>query len=453
MYLEHFQLAEEPFSVTSNPRFLFLSKSHEEALAHLDYCIKFRKGFAAITGEIGTGKTTLLNTLITHLDQNFSVAFVYRSASSTEELMQYVFKDLGLPTELADRSSYLNCFNDYLLAEARAGRDVVLVIDEGQNLPVAVLEDLRLISNFETPDKKLVQIILAGQTELGDKLRQPELRQLNQRISIQYQVKPLNADETGSYIQHRLKTAKARQLDIFRPAAVKLIHQLSGGIPRVINQICDTALVRAAFLHKSVVDPGLVRAVVREDFQFRSMEGATGRRPLFNSVGGRRAALAGAGLALVCVAGLGGWWLGHRGEESMPAVVQAADATEPTAATPAGVLDPAVAERASTLQEEPAATAHEVTPAAAERQAVPRTPAVEAPPPAGETERVRVRLGDSFSRLALEHYGFSTWELMGLMQRHNPHIQNPNKILAGDWIELPALSDTLRSRLKTGQPF
>ncbi len=164
-YLEHFGLHREAFSVTSDPSFLFLSESHEEALAHLVFCVEMRKGFGALIGEIGTGKTTLLNELLTRLDEKYSVAFVYQSAATTLELMHHIFHDLSLPEPGPDKASYFEAFNSYLLKEDEAGRDVVLVIDEGQNLENEVLEDLRLISNFETPEKKLVQIILAGQSE------------------------------------------------------------------------------------------------------------------------------------------------------------------------------------------------------------------------------------------------------------------------------------------------
>jgi general secretion pathway protein A len=476
VYLEHFHLTEEPFSVTSDPRFLYLSQSHDEALAHLDYCIKFRKGFAAITGEIGTGKTTLLNTLISRLDEHYSVAFVYRSAATTEELMRYVFKDLGLPTDLADRASYLNRFNDYLLEQAQAGRDVVLVIDEGQNLPSSVLEDLRLISNFETPTTKLVQIILAGQTELAEKLQSPELRQLSQRISIQYKLKALNPDETGSYIQHRLKTANARQLDIFQAKAVKRIYQASGGVPRVINQICDTALVRAAYLRKSVVDVSVVNAVLREDFQFRVLPGTPTQASEPTPIQ-RWAVRAALGLAVIVVAGATGWWLGRQpvadgsgvrarvlaDDGARAELSNGAEPTEPRRqaseqqaypANAAGLSPQNVAERDARSQ----AIVSPASPVAVTRSdktlaTKPEAATATLPGEDANTTRVRVKAGDSMVELARRHYGFSTWELLNLLQRQNQQIENPNRILVGDWIVMPVLSDSAVSRLKAGQPF
>ncbi len=449
MYLDHFNLAEEPFSVTSDPRFLYLSQSHEEALAHLEYCVTQRKGFAAITGEVGTGKTTLLNTLITKLTAQHSVAFVYRSASSTEELMRYVFKDLHLDAPATDRATYLNLFNDYLLQQMQAGREVVLIIDEGQNLPVPVLEDLRLISNFEVPGRKLVQIILAGQSELGEKLRSPELRQLNQRIAIQFQLRALTLEETGHYIQHRLKVANARALDIFRSAAVKAVFQASGGVPRLINQICDTAMVRAAYQRKSTVDASMVRAVMKEDFQFRTTAGEREKSGLpFKWV-----ALAAA--ALVVVAGMAGWMAGRREptpERQDPGAMAAApDTTLTIAKATDGVTTPPT-------QGKESVTGTEV---------VDQTAAVaaeSATPPANGTDieknrhlevrgEVKVREGDSLVELARRRYGFSSWELLKALQNVNPQITNPNYILVGDTVILPAFDEQSLSRMRKGETF
>lgn len=454
MYLDHFNLAEEPFSVTSDPRFLYLSQSHEEALAHLEYCVAQRKGFAAITGEVGTGKTTLLNTLITRLTTRHSVAFVYRSASSTEELMRYVFKDLHLDTPATDRATYLNLFNDYLLQQMQEDREVVLIIDEGQNLPVPVLEDLRLISNFEVPGRKLVQIILAGQSELGEKLRSPELRQLNQRISIQFQLRALTLDETGHYIQHRLKVANARALDIFRSAAVKAVFQASEGVPRLINQICDTAMVRAAYQRKSTVDASMVRAVMKEDFQFRTTSG-DGGRPRFSL-----AWVATVALVLVLTAGAVGWLAGRRSpapsvETLAAAVVDSshhvgADSTHQEA-PPGLATRQELAEHPQSVEVDPQRRieANDEDPISkpSPNAAMDKARGLEA---RGE---VKVREGDSLVELARRRYGFSSWELLKALQEVNPQITNPNYILVGDTVVLPAFDDNALNRMRKGETF
>jgi len=446
VYLDHFNLAEEPFSVTSDPRFLYLSQSHEEALAHLEYCVSQRKGFAAITGEVGTGKTTLLNTLITKLTEVHAVAFVYRSASSTEELMRYVFKDLHLESPATDRATYLNMFNDYLLQQMQAGREVVLIIDEGQNLPIPVLEDLRLISNFEVPGRKLVQIILAGQSELGDKLRSPELRQLNQRIAIQFQLRALTLAETGHYIQHRLKVANARALDIFRSSAVKAVFQASGGVPRLINQICDTAMVRAAYQRKSTVDAAMVKAVMKEDFQFRSSAAGPEQK------GKTLQWLLAAALVLALGAGGAGWLLGRRdvGPQAGPVLAQSS--------VPAPTVDGEAAAD-SALQKKPVADGSSLspgvidTPAATETQQARGTSSGKVDFDKLSRDRVKVRSGDSLVELARRRYGFSSWELVKALQDVNPQIINPNHIMVGDDIVLPDFSDSTLRRMRGSETF
>ncbi len=473
MYLEHFGLAEEPFSVTSDPRFLFLSESHEEALAHLMYCVEYRKGFAAITGEIGTGKTMLLNTLISRLGERISVAFVYQSAGTTVELMRYVFKDLGLEADSFDKTDLLSRFNDYLIAEQNAGRDVVLVVDEAQNLAIEVLEDLRLISNFEAGNRKLIQIILAGQTELGIKLRLPELRQLNQRISIQFVLKALGAGETGSYIQHRLKIAGAQALDIFSPAAIKLIYGASSGVPRVINQICDTSMVRAAVLRKPVIEPAQVRHVLKEDFQFRGEAGAQG-----NTASSAKKSKFGlvAGVAVLLVLALGsGWLLGRTGHQVPGNSVLVEEAIAHEAANPVETV--AGIEPAPELQESVTLMTTEETPTAtyAVSKAAPAQSSLQ--PQAGSTEtesdaatkgfqksdpvrntattdiqesNFKIQPGDRLSALIERQYGFVTWELLELVLEYNPQIHDPNLILVGQRLKLPKVDEEQLARLRAG---
>ena len=453
MYLNHFGLAEEPFSVTSDPRFLFLSDSHEEALAHLSYCVEYRKGFAAITGEIGTGKTTLLNTLVSRLDQHHSIAFVYQSANSTIELMRYVFKDLGIQSDCQDRTEYLNRFNDYLLSEMSAGREVVLVVDEAQNLSVEVLEDLRLISNFESANRKLVQIVLAGQTELGHKLRLPELRQLNQRIAIQYVLQPLGADETEAYIQHRLKTAGASRVDIFHPKAIKGIYAISGGVPRLINQLCDTAMLRAFAKKKQVINAQNVQDVVREDFQFRSQLSEPKSLPTRQRVSSR--VLAVAALALIALA-VAIWWGVGPGLKAGPTKVlpdnelrAELDSTKNEIARLhselASMRQTEAQERASGL----AVTAKEVSslPVSEVERPLVQRHVQQQMLSASASEHYQVRPGDRLTGILEAKYGFASWGLVSHVLECNPRISDPNLIFVGQLIELPVLSDSLANVL------
>ncbi len=459
MYLDHFSLAEEPFSVTSDPRFLFLSDSHEEALAHLLYCVEYRKGFAAITGEIGTGKTTLLNTLISRLDeQKYSVAFVYQSAADTVELMRYVFQDLGLDERFEDRTSYLNCFNQYLLAESEAGREVVLVIDEGQNLGREVLEDLRLISNFETTSKKLVQIILAGQSELGQKLRQPELRQLNQRIAIQYCLQPLSAEETDSYIQHRIKVAGGSRVDIFKPKALKTIHAATGGVPRLINQVCDAAMLRAAIAHKQVIGPDHVQNVIKEDFQFRGEVAESQdflRSGQLRALDGKPPWVKWAmGVAFLIVAASAGW-IGARLGQGPPQVTDldtrkgSPEIVQQPLRSPA-FSDTVRHEAPGSLQaasEEPGRLAgnQSVVRSAPQETASPaiaETASAEAEPRSiarTETDWITIRENDTLVKIARRHYGRADWDVVMKIWKANPQVTNPNVIRVGDRLRMPQL--------------
>jgi type II secretory pathway predicted ATPase ExeA len=478
-YLEHFGLHREAFSVTSDPTFLYLSESHEEALAHLVFCVEMRKGFAAIIGEIGTGKTTLLNELLTRLDDNYSVAFVYQSATTTQELMHYIFHDLELPDPGGDKTSYLEAFNAYLIKEDQAGRDVVLVIDEGQNLSVEVLEDLRLISNFETPAKKLIQIILAGQSELGVKLKRPELRQLNQRIAIQYKLKPLSPGETVSYVQHRLSIAGASRVDIFQPKALRLLQAASGGVPRLVNQVCDAALLRASLAKEQVITPKIVRQVLKDDFEFRGeaeqnqdhlKSGVLASTPVGSIF--KKVAVS----AVLVIAMGGSWLLGRGGFSKEPSLaltqVLSTIVDEPVNSTiatitqvPSGAIE-VLASDDGDVQEIPAPVSlqEETAPvlqsglvqhkSLSEGQSVPmskRSVPVKSTPVKGDGEAVQVLPGNSLSQLLIRTYGFSDWSLIDRVLQENPRILNPNIIRVGDWVFLPKISSDDLSLLRARQ--
>ena len=246
MYTTHFGFNEKPFALTPNPRFIYLSHNHKEAFAHLLYGIDNRHGFMCLSGEVGTGKTTLLRALLGRLqDQHHRTALIFNPSTTGVELLQSINQDYGINSSSDHASELLNTLNHFLLSENSQGRTVVLVIDEAQNLQPDVLEQVRLISNLETENDKLIQIILAGQTELRKLLKKPELRQLDQRIAVRYTLKPMTRAETGAYIRHRIETAGGDGSVSFSSPAVGLIHLYARGIPRMINILCDRALLDA----------------------------------------------------------------------------------------------------------------------------------------------------------------------------------------------------------------
>ena len=258
MYLQFYGLRETPFSPTPDPKFLFQSTRHREALAQLLYGVRERKGFIVLTGEIGTGKTTLLRTLLSRLDADTHVAYIHNSALEIEGLLEYMLQDWGVKSTATTHAQRLFELNEFLIDQHRQGLSPVLVIDEAQNLSLATLEAVRLLSNFETSSQKLMQILLVGQPELRDKLNSPELRQLKQRIGLRCHIGPLSPEETRLYIRHRLRIAGTSDAGIFTDAAIQRITEYSEGIPRVINIVCDHCLLSGFADSKRRIDSGVV---------------------------------------------------------------------------------------------------------------------------------------------------------------------------------------------------
>ena len=265
MYESFFAFKEKPFSLTPNPRFLFLSKTHNEVYAHLIYGIEHRTGFVEVTGEVGTGKTTILRTLLSHLDEDkYRVAFIFNPKLTAFELLRNINREFGVADDGLSNPDLIHSLNEFLLAENRAGRTPLLVIDEAQNLSAEVLEQIRLLSNLETEEDKLIQVILVGQPELRKHLSDHSLRQLNQRIAVRYHLRPLNGEETSSYILNRLKIAGRPDTNVFSAAALKRIFKYSGGVPRRINLICDRALLTAYTEERGVVSVRHIKQAVAE---------------------------------------------------------------------------------------------------------------------------------------------------------------------------------------------
>jgi general secretion pathway protein A len=266
MYTSFFGLSEKPFAITPDPRYLFLSERHAEALAHLMYGINESGGFIQLTGEVGTGKTTVTRTLLARLPAHADVALIINPRITPVEFLLTICEELGVPLDEADRDSVkqmVDALNRRLLTAHAEGRRVIVIVDEAQNLAADVLEQVRLLTNLETASQKLLQIILIGQPELRELLDRTELRQLAQRITGRYHLKPLSAEETVEYVRHRLSVAGANA-EIFTPGALREVHRVATGIPRVINVICDRALLGAYTQETRKVAPALVRTAAGE---------------------------------------------------------------------------------------------------------------------------------------------------------------------------------------------
>lgn len=263
MYLSFYGLREAPFATTPDPRFLHLTPGHREALAHLVYGVQADMGFLVLTGEVGTGKTTLLRALLERLGQDVTVALVVNSGLTFDEIMEYVCQDLAIPDADGSRARRLFAFHRYLVERARAGGKVALILDEAHLLDAATLEQVRLLSNFESPTRKLVQILLVGQPELTAQLKRPELRQLWQRIGLRCSIPPLSADETGDYIRWRLEAAGAVDTGTFSEDAIRAVAAHARGIPRVVNILCDHCLLIGYAEQRRRVDAAVVKRAVR----------------------------------------------------------------------------------------------------------------------------------------------------------------------------------------------
>ncbi len=364
MYTSFFGLIEKPFAITPDPRYLYLSERHAEALAHLLYGINEAGGFIQLTGEVGTGKTTIVRTLLSRVPQHADVAVILNPRVTATEFLLTICEELGLGLDEADRSSakeMVDALNRRLLAAHSDGRRVIVIVDEAQNLSADVLEQVRLLTNLETSTQKLLQIILIGQPELRELLDRTELRQLAQRITGRYHLSPLSKLETQEYVRHRLRVAGAGG-EIFTPAALREVYRLSSGIPRVINVCCDRALLGAYTLERREVTPALVRRAAGEVY---------GRRfaPLW--LGWIAAAITLAGVAVIVYAGITVW---HnppsvlRTATKAPARAPAVHAEHPTVAAPPTAAAAAPAEKPPALQTLLAANTADTSDAAAFRR-------------------------------------------------------------------------------------
>jgi len=306
MYEEYFGFTEKPFSLTPDPKYLFKSASHASAFELLQYAIRRREGFVVITGDIGTGKTTLCRAILEQIDKKTFTALVLNPFLAEEDLLRVILQEFGVVSREeirqgrmlgVSKAELIETLNEFLLSLQRLGAQAVLIIDEAQNLPLKVLEQIRILSNLETEKEKLLQIVLVGQLNLKNLLRRAELRQLDQRVSIRYDLKPLTAEETSQYVQHRLSVAGGGAAVTFTPKALARLHRYASGIPRLINLLCDRALLSAYSAHTPRIVPAFVESAAE------SLEIERSRRSVRAWMRERFAAFA-AGVALAAMLGV-----------------------------------------------------------------------------------------------------------------------------------------------------
>ncbi len=264
MYREHYGLLRTPFEMTPDPAFLYLGETHREGLATLVYGVQSGKGFVMLTGEVGTGKTTLLHALLGQLDANTASAFLFNPKLEPLDFFRILFDEYGIEEPCRTKAEYLLALNRFLIERLSRNEKTLLIIDEAQTLSSAMLEEVRLLSNLETPSSKLLQIMLVGQPELNQVLARPELRQLRQRIVLRHQLRPFDEKDLGAYIDERLTLAGYTGKGIFKRSALKEIFDVTGGVPRVVNIVCDSALLAGYARGKTLLGSDVIREVARD---------------------------------------------------------------------------------------------------------------------------------------------------------------------------------------------
>lgn len=270
MYTSFFGFKEQPFNITPDPKFVYLSAGHQAVLEHMIYGVDQRMGFILITGHIGAGKTTLTRLFLDRLEDQAQTALIFNTFLNEIELLRAVNREFGLPADSSSRQVLIDALNAFLIQQLDTGGNAVLILDEAQNLSVPVLEQVRMLSNLETDAQKLIQIILVGQPELARTLARPDLAQLNQRINVRCTLRPLNLEDTIRYIHHRLSIAGPQALVRFDPRTYRLIHRYSQGIPRRINAICDRALLTAYARGAHRIKPSFIRQA-KDEIEGRGM--------------------------------------------------------------------------------------------------------------------------------------------------------------------------------------
>ena len=264
MYESFYGLKEKAFNLNPDPEYFYLSREHEDAYRHLEYAISESKGFAVITGEVGSGKTTLINYLLYNLKLDINIGLITNTNIPAPQFLKAICREFEIDVDVREKVDIMELFQDFLLERYAQNERVLLIIDEAQNISLEAMEEIRMLSNLEAEKSHLIQIILIGQPELKSKLQRHDLKQFAQRVSTHYHINGLNKDEVKNYIQYRLEVGQAENLDIFQEDAIELIYQHSLGIPRIINVICDTALVYGYADELKIIDKNLIETVIKE---------------------------------------------------------------------------------------------------------------------------------------------------------------------------------------------
>jgi len=441
MLLDCYKLAEQPFGVTPDSRFLYLGLKHREALASLVYGTESNRGFLALIAKPGMGKTSLLCHYLAYLRDKARTAFVFRTDCDSREFIRHLLLDLGIDAAGMDLPAMHEALNRLLTEEMHAGRRFVLVIDEAQNLDEKVLESVRLLSNFETPCMKLMQIVLAGQPQLADRLASPSMAQLRQRVSMVIRIDPFTPEEVNSYIDHRLKVAGCEKPMMFTAGARKLIAEHSEGIPRNINNLCFNAMSLGCALNRKTIDRDIVTDVIAdldlEPLREKPIVVQTPKAvptkvagPAFSS-GQRKTSLFGSWgprLAVAAAVLLSLSW----------AVIRAEHRKAPIAEVPASVATPVPAPSVRT------ASLPALAASATVAAVVPSAPVERAPSPALETvpdseiQSVQVTRGETLYQISLKNLGTYNDAIREKFQGLNPWLSDPNHIQPGQKIRIPA---------------
>jgi len=417
MYLDFYRLKRKPFHVTPDPEFLYLSPSHREALASMVYGVEQRKGIIEVTGEVGTGKTTILRSFLGQADpKRVKAAYVFNPNVSFPALLRNLFQELGIASQSGEAHEMIEQFYLFLINEYKMGHSVILVVDEAQNMPVETLENMRLLSNLETATDKLLQIVLCGQPELENHLGRNELRQLRQRIAVRANISPLSRKESLEYIRHRLSKAFC-DTEIFTPAALARIVHKAKGIPRVINILCDNALITGYGYQEKKVSSRTAMEIIA-DLERKSPLKYQGWR------------IAGLSFLLLLTAG---YWIYTTNAFTFQGKMTTKVANP---APPRQLLNnPIVGRVESPLR--PVAGQRIISDVTSGLQEE-KKPAREGVKQKGKSVRRIVQEGDTLSRLAVDIYGFSDQVILNRVMQQNSLIKDQNIILPGESIEFPA---------------
>lgn len=458
MYCNFFGFSEKPFNVTPDPKFLYLTPGHREALASLMYGIHERRGFIALVGEVGTGKTTLLHTVLNRLDKEIRVGFIFNTDVSFKSMLVMALIDLGLAKsdERLSKAKALQRLNDFAIRQLSRGGNVVLLVDEAQNLDPVDMENLRLISNLETYKNKVIQVVLSGQPQLDAKLNRPELRQLHQRISLKRYITALTEKETYGYVQHRLSVAEYDGPALFDDQVQQLIWEYSGGVPRKINILCDNALLIGYGLRQATIDTSVIEEAIK-DLSWSPLSGSseahattpiearaaipietTAAAPIEATVTTPietdpqlpkktrpRLAITASLVLAACTIFVVGLLLGSslfNRQEGRPTLVSAKIRAKALSHDSSGPLTAGLEESAN-------------APAGIENQKPSLSEASESS--SRERQVVVAKEGDNLSEIIFQAYRRYTDALLSTILRENPEIQNPDRIKVGQAIRLP----------------